>query len=429
MENSWNFLIKNASGSDSFKVSDDLYNDDFVFKNDLSASRSDDFNHYHLTENIVGIQNGHPAHFFRSLCYAWSDGLIPLLLPFGSKNDEITKIKEDLPTHLEQKDLQSMALIVLSSGSTGKASLNIFSMDNLISSAKSVSSYFNLNKNSSWGLTLPGNHMAGFMVFFRSLICGAKVQPFSYKNDLLPQNITHLSLVPAQLAYLLERKKGIHFLQNVDHILIGGSALSSHLYKKAKIKEINLTLSYGLTEMASTVAIFSSTNPYGHFYKPLKHINIGQNKNGELTLTGPSKRMGTFKNKKFIKENEGSFCTKDLVQIEDGSFKVLGRSDGAFISGGENIDPLEIENALLGLDGVLQVRIVPIKHKKLGAVGCAFINSDLSKEDILKKLSLILHPFKLPKEILPYPNSKNGIKPSLLDFKAALNNKGFDLAK
>ena len=70
--------------------------------------------------------------------------------------------------------------------------------------------------------------------------------------------------------------------------------------------------------------------------------------------------------------------SKPLMQAvwtADGNLVCLGRTDGIFISGGENIHPFEIENHLLAMEDVVAAFVVPVPHREFGKVPWAFVET------------------------------------------------------
>ena len=71
---------------------------------------------------------------------------------------------------------------------------------------------------------------------------------------------------------------------------------------------------------------------------------------------------------------DGWLHTGDLGVIgEDGCLRIVGRSKDMFIVGGFNAYPAEIENLLLGHEGIAQAAVIGIPDDRLGEVGMAFV--------------------------------------------------------
>jgi len=74
-----------------------------------------------------------------------------------------------------------------------------------------------------------------------------------------------------------------------------------------------------------------------------------------------------------------------------------------FISGGENVCPVEVENVIYQLDGVLETAVVAIAHEMWGEVGRAFVvakpGGELDEHDIVAHCRRNLAGYKVPREV------------------------------
>ena len=87
---------------------------------------------------------------------------------------------------------------------------------------------------------------------------------------------------------------------------------------------------------------------------------------------------------------------------EEGYFRVTGRIKDMIIRGGENIYPLEVENFLLTMPGVLDAQVVGCPDEKYGEVVTAFIRTregyeDMTQEDVREYAIPRIARFKVPK--------------------------------
>jgi fatty-acyl-CoA synthase len=98
---------------------------------------------------------------------------------------------------------------------------------------------------------------------------------------------------------------------------------------------------------------------------------------GELILKGPSMCSGYFEDEAATREAidaDGWLHTGDLARRDaDGFYFIAGRKKDMFISGGENIYPLELETALYEHPAVQQCAVVGVPDAKWGEVGRAFV--------------------------------------------------------
>ena len=213
---------------------------------------------------------------------------------------------------------------------------------------------------------------------------------------------THISLVPAQLCRMLEDPKNHPVLRSLKCILLGGSAIGEHLIERSLSLGFPVYLSYGLTEMSSQVATGKPVDAKTPCAKVLPYRQMRIAPDGEILVKGETLFKGYVVGPRLHLPltSDGWFQTGDLGVLDaQGCLTVLGRKDNMFISGGENIQPEEIERALLAIKGVEQAVVVPKEDKEFGHRPVAFVKFHGQAigpgylTDILKKE---LPRFKIP---------------------------------
>jgi fatty-acyl-CoA synthase len=138
---------------------------------------------------------------------------------------------------------------------------------------------------------------------------------------------------------------------------------------------------------------------------PETNENLPQGKVGELLLKGPHIFSGYWEEPEETKatiEPDGWVHTGDLVKIdEEGFYFIVGRKKEMFISGGENVFPVEIEEILFKHPAVDLAAVIGIQDEKWGEVGKAFITikpgMELSVEELKEYLIAHLAKYKVPK--------------------------------
>jgi malonyl-CoA/methylmalonyl-CoA synthetase len=100
---------------------------------------------------------------------------------------------------------------------------------------------------------------------------------------------------------------------------------------------------------------------------------------------------------------DGFFITGDMGTLdEQGYVRIVGRSKDLIISGGLNVYPAEIEDALNNLPGVAESAVVGVPHADFGETGFAFVLAkpgvDLQTDQLLAALKAQLANFKVPKQ-------------------------------
>lgn len=324
-------------------------------------------------------------------------------------------------TPIKPLDLRGgqIASIIFTSGSTSYPKAVAHDVNNHYFSALGSNEYLILNEGDRWLLTLPLYHVGGLSIVYRCFLAGATVV-LTNRNKMLLDNIknnliTHASFVPTQLNRLLDEVNNEivkEKLKSLKVVLVGGAQLTQKSFNKSLSFQLPLYLSYGLTEMSSQVVTAG-------FKKNGNKINVESKilsfrkikiKDGEILVKGETLFKGYFNKGKLDLpvDNEGWYCTSDLgVFNSDGQLKIIGRKDYMFISGGENINPYEIEKALNEIDGIRLSTVVPIESEEYGHRPVAFIDFEktrlLNKGQITGLLADKLPKFKVPDHFYFWP--------------------------
>ena len=324
-----------------------------------------------------------------------------------------------------QYSLDHTANIMFTSGSSGDPKAVAHSFGNHYYNALAANEHIPVKSGDRWLLSLPLYHVGGLGILWRTFLAGGTIvvpEPSADLADSLREfNITHVSLVPTQLHRLLSDPKNVGVLQKMKAILIGGSAIPDALIRKAVDARLPVHVTYGLTEMASQVATSKRLTkedplPRGQILRFAQARISGDH---EILVKGKTLFQGYVKGERIEPslDQQGWFHTGDLGCLnEDGTLTVLGRKDNMFISGGENIQPEEIERHLCHIEGIVQAVVVPAKSEEFGARPVAFIQTRegtrVSQKEIQSFLRNYLPSFKLPDQIYSWPaTAQAGIKP------------------
>lgn len=306
--------------------------------------------------------------------------------------------------------------LILTSGSSGQPKAAAHCYHHHYHSALGSQVLIPLAEGDAWLLSLPLYHVGGYAIVIRCLLAGAAMVLLSPKQNLAALlksvPVTHLSLVNTQL-YRLFTEPGTPLLESrLKLILMGGGYVSSDLVKCVEAQGIRILTSYGLTETSSLACtgkpIFLDRQRLtsGRLL-PYRQIKIsGEDEilvRGEVLFMGYYRSGGVY----HLPVEHGWFATGDLGYLTDyGDLVVTGRRDNRFISGGENIQPEEIETVLLSLKGVRQAVVVSVPDEAYGRRPVAFVDCD-SPDDNLNglrsELALNLACFKLPEWIYSWP--------------------------
>ena len=98
--------------------------------------------------------------------------------------------------------------------------------------------------------------------------------------------------------------------------------------------------------------------------------------------------------------NESSFTVGDLGRLDDDGYLFLdGRRDDLIISGGVNVYPAEVEQALLSVPGVSEVAVFGVSDERWGQRVCAAVVGSATPEQVLDHARTALAGYKRPKDV------------------------------
>ncbi len=303
----------------------------------------------------------------------------------------------DLATLPLVSDSTALALLP-TSGSTGRPRLVILSRRAMLASAHASAQNLGWQAQGAdrWLLCLPLAHTGGLSIVIRCLLARQSVLlfepgPRGVLGELdglrsCARGATLMSLVPSVLAALLDA--GFEPSRELRAVLVGGAGCSPALAQRAHAAGVPLLTSYGLTETASQVV----TRRYRERFEPLAErqgvVSSGHALPGvELRLAGggialrtPALFSGYLGEAEPSLDADGFLLTSDRGELgPDGELFVRGRSDDVIISGGENVDPLEVEAALLALPAVKSACVFGTPSARFGQVVTAvLVTQDLT---------------------------------------------------
>jgi O-succinylbenzoic acid--CoA ligase len=215
-------------------------------------------------------------------------------------------------------------------------------------------------------LCLPLSHVGGLSVLVRSLLARRACVAFGahgrgllnatteLAQAIVSERITLLSLVPPVLARLLRDDASFGRNSALRALLLGGQACSPELFGAARERGLPVLTSYGLTETCSQVSTLAFPPPARAPSKngvvsagfPLSNVET-RVRRGLIEVRGPT-LFTRYVGAPSALGDDGFFNTGDRGELDPelGLF-VFGRDNELIISGGENVDPTEVEHALL----------------------------------------------------------------------------------
>ncbi len=342
----------------------------------------------------------------------WDHGDAALLLPIDASDTAIAPILEhqrpaallDLrasdadpgsPTALRRPlpVRDDVALVVTTSGSTGRAKGVELTHTALRTSTTTSITRLGCRPGERWALTLPTHHVAGVQVLLRSWALGTDAEVVPDLDGLAASDAEHVSLVPTQLARLLDAGAPV---ERFTTILLGGAPAAPDLLERARAAGAEVVVSYGMSETCG-----------GCVYdgRPLDGVEV-ELQRGRIRLRGPVLFSGYRGEPAGAALEDGWFTTGDLGAFgPDGTLQVLGRADDVIISGGENVPVTAVEAALRLAPGVGEVAVTGRTDAEWGQVVVAVVvasdPADPPSRDALRAVVRARHPAAwAPREVL-----------------------------
>ncbi len=261
------------------------------------------------------------------------------------------------------------AVRLLTSGTSGEPKIVPLSVANLLASAEGSKTRLGLGPADRWLASLSPAHVGGIALVTRTAVLGACLVsrgPFSVSGflQLLEEGgVTHASLVPTMLSRVLAAWGDKPAPASLRCLLIGGAAAQRDLVSSALRTGFPIALTYGLTQAASQVATAPPDlvrEKPGTVGLPLRGLESRIGAEGELLVKGPVVAPGQA-------GADGWLRTGDLArEDEDGHLWILGRLSDRIISGGVNVDPLEVESVLEEHPEVRAAAVVGIPDPEWG---------------------------------------------------------------
>jgi fatty-acyl-CoA synthase len=327
-------------------------------------------------------------------------------------------------------DLADIWTIMYTSGTTGRPKGAQITYQMCVFNAVQCAMTIGLTANTRNLVLLPTFHTGGLNVYanptFHTGGCNVVMRSFDpglFLRLLSDRalGLTHLLGVPTNFL-MLAQEPGFAAadFSHIACIGVGGAAAPLALIEEYGRKGIKLQQGWGMTETGPLGLLLSGemalakvgSSGLPPLYVRLKICDpdgteVKQGETGELMIRGPTVTPGYWNRPEANATSftaDGWFHTGDAArQDEDGYYYIVDRWKDMFISGGENVYPVEVENVIYQLDGVLENAVVGVPHEKWGEVGRAFVvlkaGANLDEAAVLEHCGSQLARYKVPKEV------------------------------
>jgi len=260
--------------------------------------------------------------------------------------------------------------------------------------------------------TLPVFYMGGTVILTRTF------DPSKALELIKKEKISIFMGVPAIFLFLANQPD-FKCMKDVRVIMSGGAPLPVSLVKLYHEKGLRLCQGFGMSEAGPSITVLDLDmylKKAGSIGRRLMHLEtrvVDEDMNdvppdaiGELIMRGPNVMIGYWNRPEATEEafRGGWFHSGDLARREaDGSLYIVDRSKDMYISGGENVYPAEVENAIYEIPEIGEAAVIGIPDNKWGEVGKAIVTvkpgKKLTEEQIINFLKGRLAKFKVPASV------------------------------
>ncbi|WP_440766298.1 class I adenylate-forming enzyme family protein [Natronorubrum sp. DTA7] len=330
------------------------------------------------------------------------------------------------PTPLERDRTH---LLMFTSGTAGTPKGVRLTVGNLVASAAASAFRLGVTPDDRWLCCLPMYHMGGLAPVVRSVLYGTPVviqrefDPAATAGVIEEYDISGVSLVPTMCKRLLDA--GWNPPDSLRFVLLGGAPASSDLLERCRAADVPVYPTYGMTETASQIATATPAETSTHegtVGQPLvctdvtvvddagERVPAGEA--GELVVSGPTVTPGYLTEA----QTEAAFGeyglhTGDIgYRDANGRLWVLNRRSDRIVTGGENVDPGAVIEALRSSSRVEDAAVVGLEDPEWGErVAALVVLADggsgsteprtVDLESLLEHCTERLAGFKRPKTI------------------------------
>lgn len=298
-------------------------------------------------------------------------------------------------------------LCIPTGGSSGAIKLARHDEGTIAAAVDGFRAHFGAARVNAVGL-LPLHHVSGFMAWMRTVVTGGAYLPANWKaveageRPPLPagDGDWFLSLVPTQLQRLLGDREAEDWLRGFRAVFVGGGPSWPGLIEAGAQARLPLAFSYGMTETAAMVAALRPAEflAGGAGCGPaLPHARISFADEGRIVIEAASLFRGYWPGTR----EAGPWATEDTGRFDGrGSLQVLGRRDALIITGGEKVDPAEVERVLRGTGQFADVAVVGVPDARWGETVVACYPAEFAPADpgaVERVLASHLAAFKRPR--------------------------------
>jgi len=370
--------------------------------------------------DVVAIQLPNSVDFVAAFGAVLKQKLVAILIDRDATESEVSNVL----SHFAARGLVSRSgvsmretsdttlpagarLIKLTSGSTGMPKGIVATEANLIADAVNICATMDIRPDDINLGAIPMSHSYGFSNLVTPLLVQGTAVVIS--NDYLPQSVVNLCnrfsctvapLIPMVFDHLITAGDGE--FKTVRTFLSAGAPLPPTVSRKFRERfGIPIHTFYGCSECGGiTYDREGASVERGTVGRAMENVTLSSTR-GRLTVRGANVALGYLHDAAtFQPFDDGVFVTDDLIELrDDGEVAITGRASELINTAGKKVNPREVEQVLLQIDGVREAKVYGEPAGARGEVVAAAVvaSSDVTREQIRAYCLEHLSPHKVPR--------------------------------
>jgi long-chain acyl-CoA synthetase len=299
---------------------------------------------------------------------------------------------------LANLNLQSPALLMLTSGTTGMPKAASHNLESIIGNVIDLVDMADVKAETTFLLPLPLSHIFGLTVLMASLTKGASMTFIptipSFFEILMQEHFDIVAAVPAMWSQFLTMDPKAFKFQPADILLSGGAALPPSLAEEFR-KRFGRRLNNGYGSTECKIVALNLDGPDHSVGRIVDSdtvdvvdaddVVLTPGEVGEIRIHSPNLMQGYYLQPEETNKvlHDGHYHTGDLGYVKDGYLYISGRDKEMINVAGNKVFPTEVEDLIRRHPEVGEVAVIGVPHYKLGQIVKAIIvlkESEIDKQ-------------------------------------------------
>ncbi|MFO1324591.1 MAG: AMP-binding protein [Burkholderiales bacterium] len=301
------------------------------------------------------------------------------------------------------------AAVLFTSGTTGQARAAVLSRSAFVASARASEANLGWRDDDRWLACITVAHVGGLSIVTRclaarrALVLAERFDAAQFPEWIERDRVTLASVVPTMLAMVLDAHPDWRAPAWLRGVLVGGAGASRRLLARATAHGVPVLPTYGLTETCAQVTTVRIADvrsaPDAGAGPPLPGADV-RVVDGHIEVRGDMLMSGYWNEPPLARG--AWFDTGDLGEFDaHGNLHVYARRSDLIVTGGENVYPAEVEQALEALPGIAAAGVFGVPDERWGETVAAALVADGVVPDatLFAHVDACLAPHKRPRRV------------------------------